>query len=259
MLSENGIRYKIHNSTTIEVSSDNYILPVIENRKIVELKIKNESIKLGHGFKFPIKDRKVTYEINYINKIDNKTYLLQTEKKNKTTQYILPILEKIEIPYNLKKDLEISVIRDLEAYCTDSYCINAYLGGTNLMTLDGYLYLKYRFSPHVVYQSLEQCLMEHPLFIKIIDQKEEYTYYKFVIPKEYLPDLQIFLQGIYTELSPSLKHKITKFYNLRPESSLYQILTGGDKYREQLSKEFGCSITGELESIPDILHELILV
>lgn len=258
MLKKNGICFKICNSSTIELSTEFYVEPVIRDFNIVELKIKNESIKLKQTFKFPLGDRILPYEINHITKIDNKTYLLHTEVRNKTTQYILPILEKINFQYSVKQQFSKEVLKDLEQYCKNTYLINAYLGGETKNRLDGYLYLKYRFSPHLIYQTLEQNLVnEHPLFVKIIDLGDTFTYIKFRIPIEFMDDVDMILDGRYTKLNNKTKKKIIDFYSLSPKSNLFQILTGGDEYREQLSKELGFPISGELDSIPDINNELI--
>lgn len=258
MLKKNGICYKICNSSTIELSSEHYIEPIIKDFSIVELRIRDETIKLRQCYKFPLGDRILPYEVNYISKIDNKTYLLHTEIKNKTTQYLLPLLGKVEYPTNIKKTFTKEILDDMQKYCKNTYLINAYLSGDSPERLEGYMYLKFRFSPHLVYQSLEETLStSHPLFVSIQDFGDSYTYIKFRIPVEFRNDLQKFLQGSYTQLSLKLKEAIVDFYSLSPKSNMHQILTGGKEYREQLSKELGALIEGELDSIPDINNELI--
>ncbi len=258
MLKKNGICYKICNSSTIELSTENYVEPVIKDFNIIELKIRDESIKLKQSFKFPLGDRILSYEINHITRIDPHTYLLHTEIRNKTTQYILPILEKVNFTYTIKKQFDKPTFEDLERYCKNTYLINAYIGGEHPDRLEGYLYLKYRFSPHPVYQILEDNLVNaHPLFVKVIDLGDSFTYIKFRIPKDFMEDIYTFLDGRYSKMSSKLKKKIIDFYSLNPKSNMYQILQGEGEYREQLSKELGFPIDGELDSIPDINNELI--
>jgi hypothetical protein len=258
MLKKNGICYKICNSSTIELTTEHYVEPVISDFNIVELKIRDESIKLKQSFKFPLGDRILPYEINHITKIDKKTYLLHTEIRNKTTQYILPILEKVNYPHVTKRQFDKETLKDLEWYCKGTYLINAYLGGENKERLDGYLYLKYRFSPHIIYQTLEENIVNvHPLFVKVIDLGDTFTYIKFRIPVEFMDDIGLFLDGRYSKFTLQFKRRVVDFYSLNPKSNMFQILTGGNEYRAQLSKELGFPIDGELDSIPDINNELI--
>lgn len=258
MLNKNGICYKICNSSTVELTTEHYVESVIKDFEIVELKIRDESIKLKQTFKFPLGDRILPYEINHITKVNNKIYLLHTEIKNKTTQYILPILGRVSYNYSIKKKFDRDALMDLEQYCKKTYLINAYLGGESIDRLDGYLYLKYRFSPHLIYQTLEENIVNvHPLFVKVIDLGDTFTYIKFRIPIEFSRDIDLFLQGRYTKLSVQLKRRIVDFYALNPKSNMFQILTGGDEYRQELTKELGFPIDGELDSIPDINNEII--
>lgn len=260
MLSKDGICYKICNSSTIEISTEKYVEPIIHNSEINELLIGNESLKLKQVFKFPIGNRIVPYEINHILRINDNKYLLKTELRNKTTQYLLPILEKLKLNKTTVKQLDKDTLEDISRYCNYSYLINAYLGGEETNRLDGYLYLKMRFSPHEIYQIMEEAIVDtHPLFVKVIDLKDEYTYYKFKIPNEFKEDIYLFLEGKYSKFSSVLKNRITMFHSLKPESNLFQIITGGNSYREKLSKSLGYSIEGELDSIPEITNELIMI
>lgn len=260
MLKKNGICYSILNSSTIELHTDFYVDEVVDDYNIVELKIRDESIKLKDTFKLPLGERKIPYEVNYITKINNSTYLLQTEIKNKTSQYLLPLLGKLLIPPIAKKQLSFDQIRDMEKYCHQSYLINAYIGGESIDRLDGYMYLKFRFSPHAIYQTVEDTIVKtHPLFVKIIDLGDSYTYIKLRIPKEDLIDVRTCLEGRYSELSKELKAKIIGFYSLNSKSNLFQILYGKDEYRSLLERALGAIVEGELDSIPELNTELIML
>jgi hypothetical protein len=154
MLKKNGICYKVCNSSTVELNTEHYVDVITEDYEIVELKVRDEVIKLKQSFKFPLGDRILLYEVNHITKIDNQTYLLHTEMRNKTSQYLLPLLGNITLDYNTKKQFTNETIKDIQQYCKSTYLINAYLGGDDIESLDGYMYLKYRFSPHLIYQTL---------------------------------------------------------------------------------------------------------
>ena len=260
MLTKNGICYKICNSTTMELTTDKYVEPIVKDSRIVELQIGDDSVKLQQMFKIPVGNRTITYEVNHILKVNKNTYLLKTELQNKTTQYILPLLEKLQLDKKTLKQFDSNSAQDLQRYCKNTYLINAYLGGESFDRLDGYLYLKFKFSPHIMYQIMEEYITtSHPLFVKVLDQGDDYTYYKFRIPNEFHNDLFTFLEGKYSKLSNALKARIVTFYGLKQDSNLYQIITGGDAYREKLSRELGYSIDGELDSIPEAIHELILI
>lgn len=258
MLKRNGISYRIINGSTIELTSEFYIEPVKKEGELSELRVKDEVVKLGHTFKFPIGDRQITYKISHIEKVNNSTYLLFTELRNRTSQYILPILGRLTLEDKTRKEFTKDTANNIERYCNDTYLINAYIEGSGEGILTGYLYLKFRFSPHRTYQTLEQAIVSiHPLYVKTIDLGDSYTYVKFRIPKEFMNDLNLFMKGKYSMLSEQLKRKIIQFYHLKPESNMYQILHQGDIYRKKLEMLLGGTVDGELDSIPDKHNEMI--
>ena len=259
MINQHGISYKLINSTTLELNTQLYVDCEENDYEIVKLKIKDKEIKLKDTFKFEVGDSTITYEVNHINKISKGVYLLHTELRNKTTQYLLPILGKFTVSKKNLRTLNRADLSEILDYCTNTYLVNAYLEGGSIDTLSGYMYLKMKFSPLSIYQIFEETVIEtHPLFVKIIDNKDSYIYFKFVIPKEFLPDIKTFLQGRYSEMSMDLKKRIIHFYKLTVHSNFYHILEKEGKYKEDLERELGVSLEGlELDSSPDIEKELI--
>lgn len=266
MLTKNGINYKTINATTLEVSSKFHIEPTIEDFEITKLQIKNETIKLKDTFAFEKEERKLTYEINHIVDTGNNSFLLQSELKNKTSIYILPILRKLCIKdIRRKEELNASTLREISKYCYNTYFINTLIEGDSIDTVTGNIYLKYMFSTHPTYQNMEHLVSTiHPYFNEVCDMNNRLTYIKFKVPNKYIGDLKCFLEGKYSKLSKELKRDIITFHEVSKKSNLYQILYEKDnpdcKYRQFLEKELGADLQGvELDDIPDAERNLIVL
>jgi hypothetical protein len=254
---------KIVNGSTIELISDVYVEETKINNEITEIRIKEHNIKISDTFTFDLSGVKTSYTITYISKVVSRngkeTYLLHTELRNKATYYVMPLLELLNVPVKHSKSLEKPTVLEISKYCFNTYLINCYIGSFDGNVLDGYLYLKFRYSSHPTYQLLETLLQDHYLFIESIDDKE-FTYFKFKIPRTHIEDVSTFLDGGYSKLSQLLKNKIILFFKLDKKSTMYQILHKGDEYRKQLEERVGGNLEGlELETIPTKENELIVI
>lgn len=262
MMKKKNVSYRLVNSFTIEINSDFHIEEYKKDGDVTKLVIKDEEIKLKDSFKFRFDERDIEYDINKIVKVDDGTYLLQTDKRNRTTLYILPLLGFLNT-CDVKKKFNKKTLEEISKYCYNTYLINAYIGGEGIDSLEGYLYLKFRYSSHKTYQSVELLVTEHPLFVKIIDDRKSFIYIKLRIPGEYMEDIRLFLKGKYSKLSKDLKRNIMNFHKLHQKSNLYQILYKKDEdcnYRKILEKELNTCLKGaELDDVPSLEENLIKI
>jgi hypothetical protein len=248
---------RVVNSFTIELNAKSYVEEIWDNEDIIELSIKDRKIKVYDSMKLELSGIMSLYNVNYIKKVNDSTYLLLTEERNRCTYYILPMLQLLNSKSIKKENLGSATIKEIEKYGINTYLVNAFLGTKDNIILTNSLFLKYRYSPHNSYQCLEKLIIDHPWFIRT-HEKDSYTYMEFIIPKDMRKNLTTFLDGQYSKLCPILKENIIKFHGLSKKSIMYQILYQGEDYRKQLEKEFNTDLTGmELESIPEFKNETI--
>ncbi len=249
------------NSKTLELETTGVITEIKYSedihREITSITIADDYKITRYGeIKIPQEDRVVCYEINHILQIDKKKFLLLTHLRNKCSTYLLPSLGLLGLSSKAKA-LNLKTQTEIAHYCYNTYLINAYINPKNLAFLE----LVFRFSTHNTYKLLEECLIEHPRFIKIIDgyKKDDYVAFRMEIPEEYQSDVITFFKGLYSEFSPGLKAEIIRFHRANKKSRLHQILYKDPKLREFLEKELMATIphTQELDSIPDRNQELI--
>jgi len=259
-LNIDGITLTIVSGTTIEVkSSSSYIEETVKDGVITDIRFRDNKISLGDSFNFDMCGVKSLYSIKEIRKISDKLYILNTHFRNKATYYIMPILEYLEVPKRVRKknDLTIATVHELNKYCLNTYLINCYIGIHGGSIINGHLYLKFRYSNHETYQILENLISEHSLFVKTIEHNN-FTLFKFIVPKQFRKDLVLFLEGKYSQLSGELKSLIIKFHTLRKNSVMYQILHKEGVLKRQMEALFQTDLSGlELESIPEMKNETI--
>jgi len=236
--------------TNIEVTKD-------LNRDIKSFTIgENYTIHVGDSITIPCDDcNKKTYEVNTIIRLEENSFLLLTHLKNKTSLYILPVLDRLTLTAKASK-LDYHTKQEITHYCANTYLINAYLGKDG-KTID----LLYRFSTHQTYRLLEECLLGHPRILKVVDgfKNKEYVIFRFNVPIDYVDDIELFRNGKYSQMSSRLKREIIKFHKFTSKSRVYQVLYKKEELRLLLERELAASISedSELDSVPDPINEYL--
>lgn len=142
--------------------------------------------------------------------------------------------------------------------------LGCFIGDVNMTKFQDKILLAYQFTMDLNFIDFERKLLTHPSCLIGADydyDNENIVIYVFNIPKEHLEDYQLVLDGKYSELSPTLKLKILKFWGDNKETSLlHSILFHGEKARKFLEKqgiipEFYCA-EGEYWFLPRLDNEL---
>jgi len=242
------IFYKVLNARAIQVSSN---VPYIEEVKdeddiITSLNFGGEYVlAIGEEFEVILQNNdktiKYKYEVNYIEESVNNSYIILSHQRNKSSVYILPLLGLYKPYYTGEHNLT-----------HEGYLINCYITEDKR-----FLDLLYRFSTHQTYKFLEQDLIRHKQFIKLIDINSNYVIFRFRIPDERLSDVELFLQGKYSKMNDSYKRFIISFHGYMPNHRVPSTLFKKEqlkKYWESyLDIKLGENV--ELESKPNLEEE----
>lgn len=143
------------------------------------------------------------FTITSIYKLQDDLILFTTDTKNKSTYYITPT-----VFYNKQA---IGLVKYTTGKFSGLYnCnfINTYLG--NFKGEFKYIYLKFLYTAHPGYLSLEKKLEDNPNFMNRLD-KDQYVYYQYRIPDEFIHDAKLFTKGKFSKFSDALKLRIVKF------------------------------------------------
>lgn len=249
------------NSTTLELTTTGVVTDISYSndlsREITSITIGDEYRITKYGtIKIPFADRTVIYDINYIRKTNSKKFILLSHLRNRATTYILPCLDILSVT-KLNSDIAVETKFEISRYCLNTYLINAYIDSKNPKRLE----LVFRFSSHSTYKQLENCLLDHPEFIKINEgyKKDDYVSFVLGVPEDFQKDVIYFLRGQYSSLSEELKKNILKFHRASKKSRLYKVLYKQADLRTELEEALGTRLNPEqeLDSIPDRQQEFI--
>jgi len=249
------------NSSTLKLETEGVVTDIEYSdtlaKEITSITINDDYRVTRHGaFTIPFEDREVTYEINYIHQVNDQEFTLCSELRNRTTLYLLPALGLLPLTPAVK-ELNKTTQDEMKRYCINTYLINAYISNKRYSVLE----LVYRFSNHSTYKLLEECLMQHPGFIKAVDRYryDDFVSFKIEIPKEHKIEVATFLRGLYSEFSSSLKVKILKFHKLGKHSKMYKVLYQKEDLRQYLEEDLGVKLAADsqLDSKPDTNQEFI--
>lgn len=166
------------------------------------------------------------YKVNIIQQIEDMYYCIQ-EPITKTSQFIFPMLGKNSKVYDFNSNF-------YNAYISDCYT---------------FIYLVYKFSEDDKYLELEEHLTTHKQFREIIDPNPDTVVFKFEIPSRYWQDVNLIMEGKYSNITPKTKVEIYKFHNLDKKSKTYRTLYNINHLREELESELECYIPEDIDLI----------
>lgn len=158
-------------------------------------------------------------------------YKLNSGIINKTYKYLLPSL----------------FLADKFTYNT--MMINFYFLECYVSMFTNELVLCYRYSKLNLYTKLQELLISHPKFTRLI-HNNGYDYYCFDVNKK---DLNYFIQGKYSKLSQELKNNIKKFFKLKKNDVILQVIFKDKELKKQLELMYDIKLDDnlELDSKPD--------
>lgn len=234
------INYEIPNAFTVELeiispsSMTNYNKDKISEVITPDFSLKvGESITLSYGNK---ESRFFIYSIDYIAK---RKYRFFTTKITKARHFIMPCLGKT---------------KDFWHYNT--WLHNCYIG---LDTND--IVVAYRFGKNPKYLEFENSLRQYPNYFMTSEPTYDLTCFHFRIPKEHKKDIELFIEGKYSQFSRLLKSKIMKFHGFTEDGQTWKILNKDSSLREQMELKFGMPVHKDLDlfDIPDIKEEMLIL
>ena len=241
------IKVKTLDSCRIEIVPDVAFVEETygEDKNIISLNIGGAySITVGDNFTSELETFKIPYKVNFIERCGlAKRYVLISHKRNKSCTYLLPTLMM-----NKYTKSYFTGINDL-SNC--GYLCNCYIKD------DKFLNLQYRWCSNTSFREMEMILINHPQYVIKCDDNE-FVIFQFRIPDEFLNDINLFLCGKYSTLSPHLKQRIIKFHQFLPGHRVPQTLFKKKELKTFWEKELAMSLdeTVELESKPEIIQEI---
>jgi len=192
-------------------------------------------IELSDQFKVKIGDVDSVYDVKYIIvSKDKKSIILFSSTPNKTSTYLLPLLNRS------RKSLKF-----------ESYYVGTFLDETGK-----YLLLLYRFTGTEIYKQFEDSMLNDTLCVGHHEYNPYHVMYRFRVPEEYYSDIEHFKKGKYSRFSKKLKSQILKFYG--GDTNISQIVNRSETLRKQIEEELGVNISDELElaSKPILTEEI---
>ena len=220
------------NARDIQIYAPNLIHELDENNNIIKIHIPYVyELKVGEVFEYLTSDnKKVVYDVKYISKFEHKenSYIVSSHIRNQTTIYLLPTLGLLPIEKDIKDKYSSDYIKEMERFGVNSYLINAYLNKQNKT-----LKLIYKFSHWETYIDLESQLKNHKNFLQLKDEKSRYVSVYYSIPEEFYNDIELFINGKYSQLSKELKYRILNFLKLKEDKQniVKMVLTKDEKLK----------------------------
>jgi hypothetical protein len=193
-------------------------------------KNENKIISINYSDRFKIELEKVIiidknpYKIFSIIKEDKegKVYTLVLFKMTKSCIFIMPFLGK-----------------DRQHFKWDINFCNCYIGTEDDFTYGNSIYLLYRFIGDTWYTDFEQELRNSPYFIESQDVDKHHVLYEFSVPSDYIEDMDLILEGKYSQISIGAKNRVLTFHGSTSDKPIHGILSRSSEYREKLEKELG--------------------
>lgn len=171
------------------------------------------------------------------------------DKKNKSTIFVLPLLENIP-----------------KIYLAD--CVNCYIDAEFALPEDGgtgIIYIaftkkaieaKYFTAPNsnraIINKTRVEALTGHPDLVDIVDV-ELFKVFSFALHDSYLDDIWLFLNGQYSRISKKAKSRMLNFYT--GYKKLKDVLNPTAKAKQEFIDKYGLEDTHTLSDIKELLSK----
>jgi len=196
----------------------------------------DEGLYLQTGLTVRVKKSK--YLVNNIEARENNnilTYVLSTDKRNKISTYILPMLGE-------KKAM----------FFWDTLFMNAFIGYKDERNV---ICLLFRFSGDPLFLKFEKAVKQFSYYKEMIDFDTYHVLFVFNVPKEHMRNWNKLKKGKYSELSIKYKDRILSFHGMPRNSSIGQVLYKSSKRREFLETYLNADIEQDSELLTAIDFE----
>lgn len=223
---EHEITIEIFNARNLLLSCQNKLVKVTKDDGIIKLLEFSDGFHIELGDLFPLIsdcDTKTMYSIKEITALEDDTYRISCNTINKTSHWLLPFIAK-----------------DEEELGYDTCLINAFSFNTdeNYLSYEkGYLFLTYRYLKE--YDFFLNKLRDHKncTLVNRVHSRYEYLYI-FKIPEQWINDVNLIINGKYSQISENAKKRILAFHKLTKDGRTGNILYKDDKYADELKEKF---------------------
>jgi len=185
-----------------------------------------------------IKVQKFKYIVNHIEAKTNNnvlSYILSTDKRNKVSLYILPMLGE-------KKSM----------FFWDTLLMNAFIGYDEERDV---ICTLFRFSGDPLFLKFEQAVQQFSYYKGKVDVDSYHVMFVFDVPPQHKRSWNKLKKGQYSELSIKYKERILNFHGLTRNSSVGQVLYKSPKRRKFLEKLLNSAIEEDSELLTAIDFE----
>lgn len=222
--------------------STNFIKEIKNKREIDTIIYDEEfTITIGDELNFKINDINSNFKIKKIikNTLKGRYYLL-CDEDNFTNYFIFPLIVD-----NAKQNSDWFNLAE--------FTINSYLS-ENLNSI----YVIARYFNTDRFKNWETKIKSNENYFKFFDPSPNTVGYEFKIPEIFIPDLELFLDGKYSQMSDLAKNRITKFHNASKKGNLYGILHKTIERKKQLEEMLGIKLPDniDLHSKPNLENEI---
>jgi hypothetical protein len=221
---------KYFNSRKLRLTTNKLIKAEEGEKELWNITLNGE-LKYSKGNKIPViinsedLDYKTFYYCDRIFKVDSKTIEISEFNITDTTIFTLPLL-------GLTK----------EELLWDKVFINAYISAHDFDGNVGEVcHLIYRYMPFSFYSKLIEYLKKKSNFNSYkkdyIDKR--FDRISFIIPKIYLKDVYLILEGNLSKISDATKQLICNFHNINNHNKIYEMLNTNVALRDRLIVDYG--------------------
>jgi len=201
-----------------------------KDNQIVKITFDDEYIiNVGDHILLNVENKDYKFYVNYIMFENNAIYLLEA-LINDTTTYIYPLLGH--------------KYTDIVYY----HLINAYLRINLEENIDNkYIYIVFKYIDSKSFQEIEQFFKNIKEFVKVIEPNYSYTIYKLKIPEEFQNDVDLIIEGKYSQISDKAKQRIINVNELSKSSFITKILYKDEKLKKEIEKVLDVKIPEHLD------------
>ena len=132
---------------------------------------------------------------------------------------------------------------------------NVFIGDENYPSLDGNIFVLYKFSASKEFLAYEEDIKSHNLYVTAYDPDEKHLMMVFKVPPNHKEDFKLLKDSKYSKVSESYKQRILAFHAISKNHPVADVLYKPEKAFKALEEKLGSLTIPRTQEVSSILDK----
>jgi len=132
---------------------------------------------------------------------------------------------------------------------------NVFIGDDSYPSLDGNIFVLYKFSASIEFLAYEEYMKNHDLYVTAYDPDEKHLMMVFKVPPKHKEDFKLLTESKYSKVSEKYKQKILTFHAISKNHPVADVLYKPEKAFRALEEKLDSRTIPRTQEVSSVLDK----